>query len=86
MSTTTENDEQTMSTTILFSGEPYELIERDKRNASELAVMTGYSLKMVCQMKAAGCPFFGRFSSLQILRKWEYLNKDWRKLKENSSN
>lgn len=85
MSTTTENEEQTMSTTILFSGEPYELIEQDKRNSNELAILTGYSLKMIGQMKAAGCPFFGRFSSLQILRKWEYLNKDWRRMKDISS-
>lgn len=70
--------QETHSTTILFNGEPYELIESDKLNASELAEATGYSLRTISQMKSKGCPFFGRFSSVQILRKWEHLNPRWR--------
>lgn len=65
-------------TTILYKGEPYQFVEAHKKNSTELASLLGYSYRTVLEMKAAGCPFFGQFSSVQIVRKWEYHNKDWR--------
>lgn len=67
------------STSIVYQGEIYTFIERDKLNRSELADALGYSLRLMSEMKAAGCPFFGRFSTVQIVRKWEYKNPSWRK-------
>jgi len=66
------------TTTIVFDGEPYQLVEKDKLNATELAAALGYSIRTVVSMKSAGCPFFGRYSSVQIVRKWEFYNPGWR--------
>ena len=65
-------------TTILYGGELYQFVEAHKMNATQLACALGYSYRTVLGMKAAGCPFFGQFSSVQIVRKWEYHNKGWR--------
>lgn len=65
-------------TTILHNGEPYQFVEAHKQNATQLASALGYSYRTVLEMKAAGCPFFGQFSTVQIVRKWEYYNRDWR--------
>lgn len=70
------------STTIIKDGTPYTFMEAHKKNASELAEVLGYSLRTVQAMKAAGCPFFGRFSSVQVVRQWEFHNPEWRKLHE----
>lgn len=69
-------------TTVLHDGEPYQFVERHKLNATQLAGSLGYSYRTVLEMKAAGCPFFGQFSTVQIVRKWEFLNKDWRQLRK----
>jgi len=70
---------QSTITTIMFNDIAYQLDEDTKLNASELAEAIGYSLRTISQMKAAGCPFFGRFSSVQIVRQWEFHNPGWRK-------
>ena len=67
-------------TTILYNGEPYQFVEKHRMNASQLACALGYSYRTVLEMKAAGCPFFGQFSTIQIVRKWEYNHKNWRQL------
>jgi len=70
---------QDTTTTIKFDGIAYQLEERHKLNLTELAAALGYHVSTVRRMKAAGCPFFGRFSSVQIVRQWEYHNPDWRR-------
>jgi hypothetical protein len=65
-------------TTILYKGEPYQFVEAHKMNSTQLASALGYSYRTVLEMKAAGCPFFGQFSTVQIVRQWEYRNKGWR--------
>ena len=70
--------EQAEITTILYKGEPYQFVEAHKLNATQLACALGYSYRTILEMKASGCPFFGQFSTVQIVRKWEYHNKDWR--------
>ena len=75
-----------MVTTIEFDGVAYSLNESEKLTCKELAESIKYSLKTLSEMKKAGCPFFGRFSSVSILRTWEYKNPDWRQnLKEKTS-
>lgn len=66
------------STSIQYRGKTYTFIERNKLNLSELADALGYSQRQVSLMKAAGCPFFGRYSTVQIVRQWEYWNPNWR--------
>lgn len=67
-----------MITTIKINGVAYSLDESVKMNGTELAAALGYCIRTVQDMKAAGAPFFGRFSSVEIIRKWEFHNPDWR--------
>lgn len=66
------------TTTIKFNGVPYQLEERYKMNLTELAAALGYNERTVRRMKSAGCPFFGQFSSVQIVRQWQFHNPCWR--------
>lgn len=67
------------STSIRYKGEVYTFVERNKLNLAELAEHLGYSQRHVSRMKSAGCPFFGRYSTIQIVRQWEYSNPRWSK-------
>lgn len=67
------------STSISHDGHTYTLIESEKMTATELADALGYSRRTISEMKASGCPFFGRFSSVQIVRSWEFWTPGWRK-------
>lgn len=67
-----------MITTIKIEGVAYSLDESKKMNGTELAAALGYCIRTVQDMKAAGAPFFGRFSSVEIIRKWEFNNPGWR--------
>lgn len=67
-----------MITTIKINGVAYSLDESVKMNGTELAAALGYCTRTITEMKAAGAPFFGRFSSIEIIRKWEFHNPRWR--------
>lgn len=67
------------STSIQIGDRKYTFVESEKKTGSELAYALGYTQRTITAMKAAGCPFFGRFSSVSVVRTWEYYNPTWRR-------